>query len=155
MSLNSFAQPYETSKDTENGSVVLKGQITMGDLKNEETFAWLKTNAAYSPDPVATQYLKENSEDYTLVVVMGTWCEDSQILVPKLYTTLTQALFPMDQVTIFGVDRTKDALNGEKAQYNIEKVPTIIVYKDGKEIGRIVEVATKSVEEDLVNIIKK
>lgn len=155
MSLNSFAQPYETSKDTENGSVVLKGRITMGDLKNEPTFTWLKDNGGYSPEPVATQYLKENLENYTLVVVMGTWCEDSQILVPKLYATLTQALFPIDQLTVFGVDRTKDALNGEKAQYNIEKVPTIIVYKDAKEIGRIVEIATKSVEEDLVNIIKK
>ena len=155
MSLNSFAQLYEVSKDAENGSVVLKGKITMGDLINEESFIWLKENATYTPEPLATQYLKENLGNYTIVVVMGTWCEDSQILVPKLYATLTQALFPIDQLTVYGVDRTKDALNGEKARFNIEKVPTIIVYKDAEEVGRIVEVVAKSIEEDLAAIIRE
>jgi thiol-disulfide isomerase/thioredoxin len=155
MSLNTFAQSYETSKDAENGSVILKGEITIADLKNESTFTWLATNAAYNPEPVTTDYLKDNLKNYAIVVVMGTWCDDSQNLVPKLYTTLLNSLFPMSQLTIYGVDRTKDALHGEKAKFNIEKVPTIIVYKDGKEKGRIVEVVTKSIEEDLAVIIRR
>lgn len=155
MSLNSFAQSYEVSKDTDNGSVILKGEITIADMKNEPSFTWLNTNGAYTPDSVATEYLKEHLKDHTLVVVMGTWCEDSQNLVPKLYTTLIQSLFPMSQLTIYGVDRTKDALHGEKARFNIEKVPTIIVYKDGKEKGRIIELVAKSIEEDLAVIIRK
>lgn len=155
MSLNTFAQSYEVSKDTENGSVVLKGEFTIADLQNEPSFTWLSTNGAYTPDPVTTDYLKENLKDYSLVVVMGTWCEDSQYLVPKLYTTLVQSFFPMSQLTIYGVDRTKDGLHGEKAQFNIEKVPTIIVYKDGKEKGRIIELVAKSIEEDLAAIIRK
>ena len=155
MSLNTFAQSYETSKDAENGSIVLKGEITIADLKNESTFTWLATNAAYNPEPLALDELKNNLKEYAIVLVMGTWCEDSQNLVPKLYTTLLQSLFPMSQLTIYGVDRTKDGLHGEKAKFNIEKVPTIIVYQDGKEKGRIVEVVAKSIEEDLAAIIRK
>ncbi len=155
MSFDTFAQSYEVSKDAENGSVVLKGEISIADMKNEASFTWLSTNGAYTPDPITTDLLKENLKDYTLVVVMGTWCEDSQVLVPKLYTTLIQSLFPMSQLTIYGVDRTKDALHGEKAKFDIEKVPTIIVYKDGKEKGRIIEVVSKSIEEDIAAIIRK
>lgn len=155
MSLDTFAQSYEVSKDTENGSVVFKGEITIADLQNEPSFEWLKTNGAYNPEPVTTDYLKEELKNYSIVVVMGTWCEDSQNLVPKLYTTLVQAFFPMSQLTVYGVDRTKDALHGEKAKFGIERVPTIIVYKDGKEKGRIIEVVAKSIEEDLAAIIRK
>jgi thiol-disulfide isomerase/thioredoxin len=155
MSIKTFAQSYEVSKDAENGSVVLKGEITIADIQNESTFTWFVTNGAYNPDPVTTDYLKENLKDYSLVVVMGTWCDDSQNLIPRLYTTLVQSFFPMSQLTIYGVDRTKDALHGEKAKFNIEKVPTIIVYKDGKEKGRIIELVAKSIEDDLAAIIKK
>jgi hypothetical protein len=37
--------------------------------------------------------------------------------------------------------------------YKLDKVPTIIVFKGNKEVGRIVETVEKSVENDLVEII--
>ena len=38
---------------------------------------------------------------------------------------------------------------------NIERVPTFIIYRGEKEIGRIVETPKKSLERDLWNIVKK
>ncbi|MBL7717736.1 MAG: thioredoxin family protein [Flavipsychrobacter sp.] len=154
MSTGIFAQGnFQISKDTENGSVVFKGPITFADLAAEPSFTWFQRNSAYEPGADAMEVLKNDLSGTRIIVVMGTWCEDSQNLVPRLHTVLSEANF--HNVTVYGVDRTKDALAGEKATYGIERVPTIIVYKEDKEVGRIVEVVQKSIEEDLVSIVMK
>ena len=153
MSLNTFAQSeYETSKD-ENGSLVFKGEIRFDDLEKEPSFVWFKNFNSYKPDEAAIAFLKQNLKDHELVVVMGTWCEDSHNLIPKLYQVLTLSNYPMDKLKLVGVDRGKDALNGEKGKYNIERVPTIIILKDNREVGRMVESVRQSIEADISDII--
>jgi hypothetical protein len=55
---------------------------------------------------------------------------------------------------MYGVDRAKTAKNGEEKMYAIKFVPTIILMKDNKEAGRIVESVQTSMEADMVDIIK-
>ena len=55
---------------------------------------------------------------------------------------------------MYGVDRTKTTKDGAHEQYNVSKVPTIIILDKGVEKGRITETTRKSVDADLVNIIK-
>ena len=45
----------------------------------------------------------------------------------------------IDQVTLIGVDRQKKTFSHLSDALNIVNVPTIIVMKNGKEIGRVVE----------------
>ena len=69
---------------------------------------------------------------------------------------LDETKFPKSKLHIIGVNRKKQSPNGEEAKYNIVKVPTIILEKYGKEIGRITEEPeTGFIEKDLLNIIKK
>ena len=64
--------------------------------------------------------------------------------------------YPENKVNIIAVNRKKEAPGGEEGRYNIQKVPTIIVQKYGKEIGRIIESPkTGYLERDLVEILKK
>jgi thiol-disulfide isomerase/thioredoxin len=70
---------------------------------------------------------------------MGTWCEDSQDIIPKLYSLTDAAGFPQDRITLIGVDRKKTTLSHLTEALGIINVPTIIVMKNGKEQGRIVE----------------
>ena len=154
MSLNTFAQSkYETSKDTENGSLVFKGEISFNDLEKEASFVWFKNYSTYKPDEAVISSLKQNLKDHELVVVMGTWCEDSHNLIPRLYQVLKLSNYPMDKLKLVGVDRGKDALNGEKGKYNIERVPTIIILNSGLEVGRIVEGVRQRIETDIADII--
>ncbi|MBC7902410.1 MAG: thioredoxin family protein, partial [Gemmatimonadaceae bacterium] len=44
-----------------------------------------------------------------------------------------------NQVTLIGVDRNKKTISHLTEALNIVNVPTLIVMKDGKEVGRIVE----------------
>jgi len=70
---------------------------------------------------------------------MGTWCEDSQNIIPKFYSLLEAAAFSQDRVTLIGVDRQKKTYSHLAEALNITNVPTIIVMKSGKEMGRVVE----------------
>lgn len=142
------------STDKENGAVVLQGAITVNDLKNEPSFSWLKSADSYTPDAAAVSLLRDKLQDRQLVVFLGTWCEDSQNIIPRLLKTLSLAGYPADRIKIYGVDRNKQAKNKEKEEYTIDKVPTIIVYKDNAEQGRIVELPKKSVEKDLAEIVQ-
>jgi thiol-disulfide isomerase/thioredoxin len=157
MSLTSNAQKaYSTSKDEETGATIFKGPVTMADLQDEPTFTWLKKgDSTYQPDSTAIKYLKKELPAYTIVVLMGTWCDDSQYLIPKLGKTLTLAKFPMKQYVMYGVDRAKETGGIESQMYKVKRVPTIILYKDQREVGRIVESVTRNIETDIAQIIQK
>ena len=99
---------------------------------------------------------KEKIKTYNIVLVMGTWCEDSHREVPRLFKILEAVDFPDNKLTMIAVNRKKEAPSGEEGIYNIQKVPTIIVQKYGKEIGRIIESPkTGYLERDLLEILKK
>ena len=54
------------------------------------------------------------------------------------------------------VNRKRETPTGEESLYNIQKVPTFIVFKYGKEIGRIAEMPQSGwIERDLLDILKK
>ena len=156
-SMTGFAQSskFDVLTDEQNGSVVYKGAITFGDLAKEPSFTWLVSRAeTYAPhNDAAVQLLRERLDDYDIVVLMGTWCEDSQILVPQLYKLLQMVDYPMSQYRMYGVDRAKTSKNDEHTTYRVEKVPTIILRRNGKEAGRITETVSESLEADLSNLL--
>jgi len=146
---------YDKSTDPENGHTVYKGQFTFEDLKANPGFGWLERGAAdYRPDSATVVYLKKHLPDYELVVLMGTWCEDSHNLVPKLYKTMTAAGYPMDRYRLYGLDRGKEAKYIEHKLYRVDRVPTFILVRKHEEIGRITENVNKSIEKDLAKLIE-
>ncbi len=148
------SQTYSVSKDTVDGGVVFNGLITLDDLSNEASFSWMKSGIEdYKPYASAVDFLRTYLKDYSLVVFMGTWCDDSQNLIPRLAKVLKEADFPLAKLSLYGTDRAKKTKSREDRQYDVEKVPTIIVFKKGKEVGRITETVRKSIEDDLSAII--
>lgn len=147
-------QTYSTIKDSIGGGLIFSGQITFDDLNKEQSFTWLTSSAeAYHPNEKTLGYLKTYLPDYTMVVFMGTWCGDSQYLIPRLKKVLQLINYPDSKLVMYGVDRAKTTKSGEEKQYNITLVPTIILFKNGKEVGRVTESVRKSIEEDLALII--
>ena len=55
------------------------------------------------------------------------------------YSLIDKSGFPNERVTLIGVDRNKKTLSHLAEALNIKNVPTIIVMKNGKEIGRVIE----------------
>ena len=155
MSISAKAQVpvYVTYKDSVDGGVVYDRLITFDDLNKEGSFTWLDVSKEYKPSEDVIQFLQTYIKPYTMVVFMGTWCDDSHYLIPRLERVLQMINYPSSKLTIYGVDRAKHTRNGEDKKYGITLVPTIIIFKDGKEVGRITESVKKSIEEDLSAII--
>jgi len=86
------------------------------------------------------------------IVFLGTWCPDSRRNVPHFLKVADEAGIPADSISLYCVDRTKKSDDGLTSTYQIERVPTFIFLKGGKEIGRIVESPELSIEQDMVRI---
>lgn len=150
---------HTTLKDEKNGQVVYKGIFSFRDMEEEPTFSWLPHGMdEYKADATATDYLQKTISGYKLLIFLGTWCEDSQNMIPKLFKILNDINIAWEDLEMVGMDRAKTTTTttGQQLakQYNITLLPTIVVlnYKD-EEIGRITETVSKSVEWDLVGII--
>lgn len=117
-----------------------KGIISREVLLSDTSFKWYAENLkGYKPNASALEGLQKNKDSVQLLAFMGTWCEDSHNIIPKFYSLLDVADFPQDRVTLIGVDRKKQTLSHLTEALNIKNVPTLIVMKNGKEIGRVVE----------------
>lgn len=142
---------------TEDGKMLLGHQLK--DQFTKEPYAqwYVKEHDEYALDQKAIGELKKGKiNTYNITVFMGTWCEDSHRDFPRLMKILEEVKYPEGKLTIIAVNRKKESPNGEESLFNIQKVPTIIVEKYGKELGRIIEMPTSGyIERDLVEILKK
>jgi thiol-disulfide isomerase/thioredoxin len=142
---------------TNDGKMLLGNQLKDQFLKAPYADWYVKEHDEYALDQKAIGELKKAKiNTYNITVFMGTWCEDSHRDFPRLMKILEELKFPDGKLTIIAVNRKKESPTGEESRYNIQKVPTIIVEKYGKEIGRIIEMPTTGyIERDLVEILKK
>ncbi len=144
---------FDMSRDNESGQMLYVGQCTFDDIEEESSFDWFKNGSnAYQPDPETIAALKKELTSCQLIIFMGTWCEDTHLLLPKLYKTMLLT-HCFTNYKMYGVDREKKSKNNEEQNYNVQNVPTIIVLKNGKELGRIVEHCKSSIEGDLFRIV--
>lgn len=144
--------------ETQNDGSMLLGTQTIDQFQKTPFSDWYtKEHDEYKIDETSVAELKkEKLNSYQIVTFLGTWCEDSHREFPRLMKILEAVDYPDAKLTIIAVNKKKEAPNGEEGLYNIQKVPTIIVKKYGKEIGRIIEFPkTGFLERDLLEIIKK
>ncbi len=139
---------YYIQKDTVSGGHLLKGIISRDVLTQDSTFTWWKENfVPYAKDNQHVQKFAANSKDVELVVFMGTWCSDSHYIIPRLFSFLDAAGFNSNRVTLIATDRAKTTISHLTQAFGITNVPTIMVMKDGKEKGRVVEYGKTGVAE--------
>ncbi len=106
--------------------------------------------SVYEPDKSVLSQLRPLQEGIEILVVLGTWCSDSQEQVPRFFKILDKIRFPKKSVQIICVSSAKEAGSVDILNYNIVKVPTFIVYRKGREVGRIIETPFETLEKDLL-----
>ena len=109
---------------------------------------------AYEANDSLIRLIGQKINDYQITVVFGSWCSDSQEQLPRFYKILDKAGYDDSGLTIIAVNRSKKTEKTDISGLYIERVPTFIVYKDGKEKGRIVETPQETLEEDLWKIVR-
>jgi len=131
---------YEISRDEKNGSKVLKGLLNRSDIESDTSFKWFKENMKLGQaDASAVAAFQKNASKFQMVVFGGTWCDDTQNLLPVFYRLIDKSSYPDSSITLIGVDLKKTTLYNLHNVFHIVDVPTFIVMKDGKEVGRVVE----------------
>jgi thiol-disulfide isomerase/thioredoxin len=140
---------------------ILIGETSKEELKSNSNFSWFDDYyKSYEVDSSLLKPIKKLLDDhnYKLEVYFGTWCTDSQREVPSLIKVLDQINFDYNNLKMIAVDEDKIVPNlsdEQRQKLNIEYVPTIIVFKDGKEVNRYVEYARETLEKDLVKILSQ
>ena len=141
---------FETTIDEE---VMLYGPINRSGLQMDEYAGWFNENYQdYTPNDSIAQLLKGQMDDIEIKIFMGTWCSDSQRDVPAFYRIFDGIdIDPAHEVV--AVDRSKKSPSAHVEGYDIEYVPTFIIYRDQKELGRIIEIPETTLEEDLLGLV--
>lgn len=129
----------EVSRD-DQGNKILKGIISRKELETDTAFTawWAENLKGYTPQSTALAELRKKP-NIEFIAFIGTWCSDSKFIIPKFFSFLDAGGFSSDKVTLIGVDHNKKTLSHLAEAMNVIDVPTIIVMKDGKEMGRVVE----------------
>lgn len=141
--------------------ITLYGQFHRDSLKAPAFESWFgKTYQDYLPDSVTLNALRKTSlKEISIEVFLGTWCGDSKREVPRLLKLLDQINFPSANIHLVGVGGSdslyKQSPGGEQTGKGIFRVPTIIVSHKGRELNRINEYPSISLEKDLLAILGK
>jgi len=141
--------------DFSNPATWLIGYFDPGRLSQEPYSSWyIKGYDDYQYNTAAVNLLMDmNKTGISIKIVMGTWCSDSRREVPRLMRILDLWQFPLSGVTFIGVDDAKHSPVGDYDKLDIQRVPTIIIYKNNIEAGRIIENPVTSLEQDMVKIL--
>lgn len=127
---------------------------------NKESFLTAPYNAWFQPNydhyklnNEVIESLKPLINKVTIKAFMGTWCGDSQEQTPVFYKILDAAEFNYQNLQLIAVNRGKTTPDNLQEGLDIQRVPTFIFYKGGKEIGRFVEYPRETVEKDILKIV--
>ncbi len=150
-----YSQDYKIIPDEKNGEPLILGycpaSIIIDSLFRD---TWTTEYNNYQPDFEILDKLEGKLEDITIKIVFRSTCSDSREQLPRLFKILNELNYNVNSITLIGVNRQKQGLSNEAEGLEIEFVPTIIFYKDGSEIGRVVETPAESMEKDLLNIVQ-
>ncbi len=159
LNIASFSQTqYEVIADPNHPeNKILKGVINKDLIKKDTTFKWYANNQkAYGKPDTAIVGIFRSDSAVKYIIFGGTWCEDTQSILPKFFMLQEKAGIADSRITFFGVDRQKQSYGNITSAMNITNVPTIIVMKNGKEVGRVVEYGkTGKWDKELAEIVLK
>jgi thiol-disulfide isomerase/thioredoxin len=149
--------PYTCSPDPEHpGGKIYNGIITKYALINDTSFQWYKASQQiYTPKAQVLEAMIAAKGKYKFILFGGSWCDDTQFILPKFFKLQELAAIPDSDISFIGVDRNKSSLGNLASIFNVQNVPSIIVMKDGKEAGRVVEYGkTGEWDKELAELLK-
>lgn len=150
------AVTYQTIEDADSNGKLLVGVVTQNDLAS--AFGWFaeSKNGLETPEEDLIQALKVSDEDLYFLIFGGTWCEDTEDILPKFFKVQELAGFPEERITVFMLDRFKKLAYTLPEAFNITHTPTFLIMKAGKEAGRLVEYGkTGNWQKELAEMIKR
>lgn len=126
--------------------------------KKHEVWGRAKIIAEDDLDKAVAKKLLDVKPGAEVTVYFGTWCRDCFLLVPRTWRAIevaerdTKKKVPF-QIKYIGVDEQFMAGSINPMDEKVARIPTFIVKRDGKEVGRIIESSPRGIEQELVDMI--
>lgn len=142
--------------DEKSGNQILVGKCSRADFSKvpyQDDYKFEYPN--YKINDTTLNLLKGKSSNITIKIIMGCWCGDSKEQVPRFLKIMDSLNIAEKNLEFICVDRDKKADGIDLTGFGIEKVPTFIIYREEKELGRIIETPQVSLEKDLLLILSK
>ena len=140
----------------EESKQMLVGQINQADLQSGIYSTWFNKNLeTYKVNTQALDLDKSQLKNIKVRIFMGTWCGDSKREVPRFFKIVQHLGITSQQIEMIALKRNRQSPTHEEIGQNIHHVPTFVICQNQKELGRIVENPVKSLEDDLVKIVKQ
>jgi len=155
--VSSYTQKVNrTIIDTKTQKPILYGKCNLKGLNTGEFGEVYKMEYKYyTPDTQKLNQIKPLLKNVSFKIIMGSWCGDSREQIPRFIKTLDLMKYKTKKIEIISLDHYFKLNGFDNEKYGIKKLPTIIVYLKKKEIGRIIETPTETLEKDLLNILTK
>ena len=115
-------------------------------------------HAGYDTAKIAQEFIpmiRQVREGVEVTIFFGAWCGDSKREVPRFLKLADQSGFPKSSIQLYALDRSKKSDDGLTEKFAVERIPTFIFLKEGKEIGRITESPTSTLEGDVLTILAR
>jgi thiol-disulfide isomerase/thioredoxin len=147
------AAPAAAAQPAKPAKPVLLGPITREQVEAAVP-DWVQAEVESAPDAAAVKALATVPPGAEVTIYLGSWCGDSRREVSRLWRALDEAGGSIPcTISYIGVDHEKKEPAALVAGSDLHYVPTFIVKRDGREVGRIVESSPHGVEQDLLALL--
>jgi hypothetical protein len=131
----------------------LLGPVSRAEIEEAEP-EWVAAQTEAELDGEAARALGSVEPGAEIDVYLGTWCSDSQRELARFWRALDENLGIVPfEVSYVAVDRSDKRPPELLRDLDLRYVPTFIVRRDGREVGRMVEVSPNGVERDLLTLL--
>ncbi|MBO9202742.1 MULTISPECIES: thioredoxin family protein [Niastella] len=140
------------------GNLILLGKCTRERLAQPPFDVWYTKNfSTYTVDSNTASQIKHLLRNKRFLLFMGTWCGDSRREVPRIYKILDYCEVKPSQIQLITLNNSdtayKKSPGHEEQGLNIRRVPTLLIFENQREVGRVVESPVTSLEKDIMAIV--
>lgn len=156
LTLSGCASSQPMLEDAETKEKMIVGKCSLDEWKRYA--GWSSYDAPdYAPDGETLAQLLPlvHAPDIAFLLFGGSWCGDTKAEFPKYFKLFSALKLPEQSVALYGVNRQKRESAGVAERWKVKRVPTLVVLKNGDELGRIVEYPSETIEKDLLRILSK
>lgn len=133
----------------------LNGITNQADLTGNKKITWFDEEYKnYIPNQVIINSLKPLKNEIKVLVIAGSWCGDTQRELPRFFKITNEIGVPNNNIEMIMVDENKKTAAFNISVIQVTNIPTFIFFKDGKELGRIIEKPLVTLEHDLAKLLQ-
>lgn len=144
-----------TITDERSGNPMLVGYCNQEAFSLDAFSDWFtKEYDEYEVDVETTELISPKIENLKITIVLGTWCSDTRRELPRFLKILDEVKFDYSNLTMIAVDRNKEAEGTNISELDVHAVPTFILFRNGDELGRIIEFPMDTLEKDMLEFLE-